>query len=240
VLVHFHLLFLFVDLSNPTCFVFLVKNKYMDLKLEQVLVGHETWCESNTRVNSRLQNIRRELESSQKSQVVEVDVNVDDIQKLFAEKGQGSHMLLMDFDPTTAGPVLEPSFRTGKDVLVWVWKHKLTGAEVRRYLTSSKKGYDTGVLSRYLRSLKETKNKAAYERAKLILALNSKKGEMVDLTVPSSTSKPALSRETLLKQWVSCVVFDLCLFLFPCFSHNLSCRFGDLSFLVSFFCRHFI
>jgi hypothetical protein len=62
----------------------------MDLNLEQVKVGHERWCETNTLVNTRLQAIWHQLELFQKSQVVDVDVDLDDIHKLFADKGQGA------------------------------------------------------------------------------------------------------------------------------------------------------
>jgi hypothetical protein len=100
----------------------------------------------------------------QKSQVVVVNVNLDDIHKLFAEKGQGPHMFLIEFEPKTTEPVICPSLRTGQVVKVWIWKHKITDAEVRRYLAVSGKGYDAGVLSRYLQGLKETTNKVAYRK----------------------------------------------------------------------------
>jgi hypothetical protein len=184
----------------------------MDLNLEQVKVGHERWCETNTLVNTRLQAIRHQLELSQKSQVVDVDVDLDDVHKLFADKGQGPHVLLIEFEAKTADPVICPSLGTGQEVNVWIWKHKITDAVVCRYLTASGKGYDTGVLSRYLRGLKETTNKVAYERAQVILLLNSKKS-VVDL-MQLSPSKPPPSHDALLKQWVSC--FVLLFHFFPC------------------------
>jgi hypothetical protein len=185
----------------------------MDLKLEQVMVGHEEWCNTNVRVNTRIQANRQELEQSQKS-AVDVEANFDDINKIFEEKGQGPHMLLIDFEPTTETACPYPSNRVGKDVISWIWKHKLTGAEVRRYPTHSGKGYDTGVFSKYLKSLKATTHKVAYNRAQLILSLNNKKS-VVDLTLASSPTKPVLSREVLLKQWVRCPV---CVFYFQSYT----------------------
>jgi hypothetical protein len=197
----------------------------MNLNLEQMKAGHKRWYKTNMRVNTRLQAIRHQLELSQKSQVVDVNVDLDDIHKLVADKGQGLHMLLIEFEPKTDEPVICPSLHTGQDVNVWIWKHKMTDAEVCRYLTASGKGYDTGVLSHYLRGLKETTNKVAYERAQVILLLNSKKS-VVDLT-QSSPSKPPPSRDALLKQWLSCLVL---LFLVLLSSHLLSCCFGVISF----------
>jgi hypothetical protein len=90
---------------------------------------------------------RQLLEKLQQSEIINVDVDVNDINKLYEDKSHGKHMLELDFEPTTPGSITEPGNRTGNPTTVWIWKHKLTGAEVRRYQTSSKKGWDTGVLS---------------------------------------------------------------------------------------------
>jgi hypothetical protein len=177
------------------------------IMFEQVMVGHEEWCDTNTRVNTRIQAVRQELENSQKA-IVDVDAEVDDINMLYEEKGLGPHLLLIDFVQTTPNAVQYPSNHLGKEVTAWIWKHRITGAEVRRFPTQSGKGFNTGVLSRYLQGLKPTTNKAAYECAQLILLLNSKK-TVVDLTA-SSPSKPALSRGDLLKQWVLYLVCFVC------------------------------
>jgi hypothetical protein len=221
--------FVYIDFSSLVLYS-LSKISKWKRNLEQVKVGHERWCEITTLVNTRLQAIWHQLELSQKSQVVDVDVDLDDIHKLFADKGQGPHMLLIEFEAKTAESVICPSLRTGRDVNVWIWKHKITDAEACRYLTASGKGYDTGVLSRYLRGLKETTDKVAYEHAQVILLLNSIKS-VVDLT-QLSPSKPPPSRDPLLKQWVSCFVLLflvlLCLtfafLLFQCLFFFLSCR----------------
>jgi hypothetical protein len=151
--------------------------------------------------------VRQKLENSQKT-IVNVDAKVDDINKLYEEKGPGPHVLLIDFVQTTPNAIQYPSNRLGKEATAWIWKHRITGAEVRRSPTQSGKGLDTGVLWRYLRKLKQTTNKVAYERAQLILPLNSKKTK-IDLTA-SSPSKPALSCKDLLKQWVRCLVCFVC------------------------------
>jgi hypothetical protein len=125
------------------------------MKLKDIEIGHEIWCDYNTRVNARLAAVRQELvEQSQQAEVIEVDADFTDINKLFEDKGRGKHMLEFEFLPTTTEGVTEASPRLGKPIRVWAWKHKLTEAEIRRYPTYSGKGWDTGVLSQYLRSLK--------------------------------------------------------------------------------------
>jgi hypothetical protein len=83
---------------------YVVCNKYLDLKFEQVLVGHEEWCVTDTCVSIRIQAVRQELENSQKA-IVHVDAEVDDINKLYEEKGLGPHLLLIDFVQTTPNAV---------------------------------------------------------------------------------------------------------------------------------------
>jgi hypothetical protein len=109
-------------------------------------------------------------------------------------------MLEFEFLPTTTEGVTEASPRRGKPIRVWVWKHKLTEAEICRYSKYSRKGWDTGVLSRYLRSLKVSQHKVAYDRAQQILSLNSKIAESCPT---ESIEKPLKKWEDLLKQWVS-------------------------------------
>jgi hypothetical protein len=167
------------------------------------MVGHEKWCDTNTRVNTRIQAVRQELENSQKA-IVDVNAEVDDINKLYEEKGPGPHLLLIDFVQTTPA-VQYPSNRLGKEA--WIWKHRITGAAVRRFPAQSGKDLTLESLSHYLQGLKPATNKVAYEWAQLILPLNSKK-TVVDFTA-SSASKPALSRGVL-KQWVSCLVCFVC------------------------------
>jgi hypothetical protein len=72
-----------------------------------------------------------------------------DVHKLFEEKGQGSHLLEIDFEPVTDGAVENPSARTGKPTVFWIWRHKMMEVDVRRYKTASVKSWDTDVLSCY-------------------------------------------------------------------------------------------
>jgi hypothetical protein len=140
---------------------------------EQVKAGHEAWLQANTLSNAQKQAKQQALEMEQRSEVVNIDADWTDVHKLFEEKGQGSHLLEMDFEPVKDGAVENPSVRTGKPTVFWTWRQKLM--EVWQYKTASGKSWYTGVLSCYLRSLTESKNKVAYERAQEILKLNSKK-----------------------------------------------------------------
>jgi hypothetical protein len=174
--------------------------KHLTLLPQQVKAGHEAWVQANTSSNARKQAKRQVLEMEQRSEVVNIDADLTDVHKLFEEKGQGSHLLEMDFEPVTDGAVENPSARTGKPTVFWIWRHKLTEVEVRRYKTASGKSWDTGVLSCYLRSLTNSKNKVAYERAQEILKLNSKKDSMALKDTPE---KRSIAREDMIKQWVS-------------------------------------
>jgi hypothetical protein len=193
----FHCLFFF----SHIIFVPLQHNKHMLLKFEQIKTGHEAWCATNTRVNNRIQAVRRQLEQAQRTEVVEVDIDFSDINKLFEEKGQGRHMLEMEFLPVTEGPVNYISKRTGKPTKRWTFRHKLTDVKVNRYPTRSGKAFDTGVLSRYLQGLDQSDNAVAFARAQHIILLNSKNGSAkLKLMCPE---KPVLSREDTLRHWVS-------------------------------------
>jgi hypothetical protein len=133
----------------------------------------------------------------QRSEVVNINADLTDV---LEEKGQGSHLLEMDFEPVTDGAVKNPSARTGKPTVFWIWRHKLMEVEVRRYKTASGESWDIGVLSHYLRSLTESKNKVVYERAQKILKLNSKKESMALKDTPE---KRSIARKDMIKQWVS-------------------------------------
>jgi hypothetical protein len=116
----------FIILTFLSC---VVCNMYLDLKFEQVMVGHEEWCDTNTCVNTRIQAVQQVLENSQKA-IVNVDAEVDDIIKLYEEKGPGPHLLLINFVQTKPNVAQYPSNRLGKEVTAWIWKHRITGAEV--------------------------------------------------------------------------------------------------------------
>jgi hypothetical protein len=90
------------------------------------------------------------MELAQMAEVVDMDIDLSDINKLFEEKGIGRHLLEMEILPVTEEPVNYISKRTGKPTKRWTFKHKTTGVKVNRYPTRSGKAFDTGVLSRYL------------------------------------------------------------------------------------------
>jgi hypothetical protein len=170
--------------------------KHLTLLPEQVKAGHEAWVQANTLSNARKQAKRQALEVEQMSEVVNINADLTEVHKLFEEKGQGLYLLEMDFEH---GGVENPSARTGKLTVFWIWRHKLTEVEVRRYKTASGKSWDTGVVSRYLRSLTESKNKVAYEHAQEILKLNSKK---VSMALKDTPEKRSIARKDMIKQWV--------------------------------------
>jgi hypothetical protein len=172
-------------------------DKFMTLKIEQVQQAHELWVQANVRANDRKTQERERLEREDNFGDEE-EVDMEDIKKLFSEKGPGPHMLELDFEAMTLEAITYQSVRTGKPTTSWSWKHRLTGVEVKRYPTKSGKSFDTGVLSSYLSHLKKIKDRVAYERAVLILSLNTKGGKSVKDAVASSAT-----REELLRQWVS-------------------------------------
>jgi hypothetical protein len=106
-----------------------------------------------------------------------VDIDLSDINKLFEEKGQGRHMLEMEFIPVTEGPVNYISKQSGEPTKRWTFWHKITEEKVNRYPTRSGKAFDTGVLLRYLQEgLKESQHPVAYAWAQHVVLLNSKNG----------------------------------------------------------------
>jgi hypothetical protein len=159
------------------------------------------WYEANGRANTRKSIERQRLEREQQGDVVEVEVDLTDINNLFSERGQGPHMLEMEFEPTTATAEEYVSRRTGKLTQRWAWKHKLTKNNVQRYRTKSGKSFDTGVLSHYLKMITEVDDRVAFIRAQRILELNGTKSRTVVEAMKDPTR--IVSREVLLKQWVS-------------------------------------
>jgi hypothetical protein len=129
--VFFWLLFLFFFLFSNSIWS-QINNKHLNLNFDQVTSGHEAWCQTNTRVNTRIQAVQQQLEQAQRTEVVNVDIDLSDINKLFEEKGQGRHMLEMEFIPITEGPVNYISKRTGKPTKRWTFRHKITEEKVNR------------------------------------------------------------------------------------------------------------
>jgi hypothetical protein len=143
---------------------------------------------------------RQCLEREAKGDVIYVEVDLTDINDLFAKKVKGPPMLEMEFEPTTETP-LKPyvSPWTGKLATKWTWRHKMTEVEIHRYKTKSGKSFDTGVLSQYLRLLKANgQNNVASELASHILQLNSKRGGRNINNIPQRV----VDCKSFLKQWV--------------------------------------
>jgi hypothetical protein len=157
-------------------------NKYLNDEANGVKAAAKAFYQSNSWSNQRKANEQERLEREQQGDAEDdVDVDVNDINKLFEERSHGWHMLEMEFEPTTETPV-EPytSNWTGRLTTKWTWRHKFTKEPVHRYKTKLGKSFDTGVLSGYLQSLRERTNKVAFEQAKLILWRNGKKSGAVD------------------------------------------------------------
>ena len=208
----------------------------MRLPADQVQEAHERWYQANARFNTRKQLERESALKEQELQAVSQTADFSDINELFKDLGRGPHMLELDFEPLTKDPTVYVSSRTGNETKCWKWRHKYTGKEVSRYPTSSGKSYDTGVLSIILNRLNQRTHKIAFERARHILRLNSKKGQAnVEL---GAVAVPKKDREELLKQWVSLVcsmwhiicfryvfrsfyITQTCLFLFHVFFYSL-------------------
>lgn len=184
----------------------------MKLDIAHVKEAHDLWFKANTRCNDRKQLEREMAEKNQKSVTTTEVVDFSDIDKLFEEKKQGSHMLEMEFEPVTDAPEEYESARTGKLTQRWTWRHKITGFHVKRFLTQSKKSWDTGKLSEYLKKIKPDE-KAAYDRAQRILELNRKNVRVTeDAVIVATVPKCAFAKEVLVRQWVrtNCCV-HLCL-----------------------------
>jgi hypothetical protein len=76
------------DVSHKTLlFYSFFLDKFLTLKLIEIAIGHETWCKYNTHVSTRLSVAWPELEQLQQAEVIEVDADLTDINKLFEKKG---------------------------------------------------------------------------------------------------------------------------------------------------------
>jgi hypothetical protein len=138
----------------------------MTLDVDQVSEAHEIWVWYNARCYDRRQRERERAKQQQEPEVIDEDADVSDITKLYTERKQGSHLLELEFEPATDGPEEYVSPRTGKLTQCWKWKHKRTGVEIKRFLSKSGKSWDTGKLSNYLKTLKESDDKIAYQASK--------------------------------------------------------------------------
>jgi hypothetical protein len=191
----------------------------MRLSSDLIPSAHELWFEANARSNSKKQLERERVINEQKEDdPSNCEVDLTDINDLFAEKGRGPHMLEMDFEPMTVHAQSFVSTRTSKETKVWKWKHKYTGRVVSRYPSSSGKSFDTGVLSIALQKLNDRTHRIAYERARHILRLNSKNGQfsMAEPDVGVAIAVP-VNRESMVAQWVSLLLFCMFCLVYFCF-----------------------
>jgi hypothetical protein len=183
----------------------------MRLSSDLIQDAHELWVQANARSNSKKTLSRERLTKEQQERTPGNDeVDLTDINDLFAEKGRGPHLLEMDFEPMTTDALSFMSVRTNKETKVWKWKHKYTGRIVSRYPTSSGKSFDTGVLSIALQKLNRHTHKIAFERARHILRLNSKNGQvlMADTEDGFAIAVP-VNRDVIVGQWVSVQLFNV-------------------------------
>jgi hypothetical protein len=74
--------FLYFSLHFSSVAVLFQNDKYLDLNFQQIKAGHESWCETNTRVNSRIQAVQQKMELAQMAEVVDVDIDLIGINKI--------------------------------------------------------------------------------------------------------------------------------------------------------------
>ena len=171
--------------------------------------AHELFKDALGRTNAQIYEQAEEIRKLQKGTPAigsaKSDFDFKDINDLFEKEGKGSHMLVLDFEPSDMEPhkYLKPG-TTDDYGSFWLWKHKLTGVKVRRYQTPSGKSYDTGALSKNLMFMKRG-HPEAYARAKHILLLNGNYKPQV-----AENGQAPLTREERLGQQVC---FLNCLFL---------------------------
>ena len=106
-------------------------------------------------------------------------------------------MYELDFEPIEDEP---PLVRVNGESPKWAWKHKYTGKIIICYPTSTYRGWDTGKLGGYLRSLTEKNHRGAFCRAQQIVKLNErtkKKG------LPA---KVIINRFDDIKKWVRYII----------------------------------
>ena len=171
----------------------------MQYPVNDVDDSHELWQKALGRTNAHTYETN---EAIRRAQQVEVDdsaiADFTDIDELFNQGGTGPHMLEMDFICDPAGPVeyLTKDKETSK---YWIWNHRYTGYQLRRYLNPGGKSYETGRLAKCLRGMKEAQHPYAFARAQHILMLNRCSGES---GAGESDLPIALERKELVAQQV--------------------------------------
>ena len=163
--------------------------------------AHEVWQTANAKVNSFLNDQIAALKAAQAARSLDClkePQTFEDIESAFNKLGGGPHLLLLEFEPSAVGPIEYETKRKEKNKY-WIWRHKITKKEVRRYASTSGNTYDTGRLWSYMRAINQKLFPLAYARAQKIISLNG-------LDVPISDVNEArepMTRRLKLEQQVS-------------------------------------
>ena len=146
----------------------------MSLLLSRVWEAQELWEKHLGRVNARLHVEKECLCKKQNPDEVdgEVKADVSDIFVLYKVHGKGRRLLEIEFRPVTELP---EDYETKKKLpsQQWKWKHCATGHDIVRFASANGKTFDSGKLSAYLKTINKVPNPISYQRAKLILSLNT-------------------------------------------------------------------
>jgi hypothetical protein len=161
--------------------------------------SHELWQQALGRTNAFLFKERQALIAATTAGPVAPNshpsVDVSDIDTFFQSEGKGPKLLEFEFEAVTPEPVSYVD-RNGRPSFYWYWTHRTTGHPVKRFSSASGKSFDTGRLTKYLKTLKENTHPSAFARAQHILLLNDSIREQIK-DVPLT-----LDRRTLLGQQV--------------------------------------
>jgi hAT family C-terminal dimerisation region len=192
------------------CFEETEETQLMPLPTSNLEDAHELWQQALGRTNAKIYTDNQALEKGRNAIVVDgstsgpLHIDVSDIDSFFQLEGRGPHLLEFEFTPDTEEPV-EYLLTNGKPSRYWCWTHRSTGVSVKRFASVSGKSFDTGRLSKYLLSIKESQYPIAYARAKHVLLLNESIREQSD----DCLILPAMDRRTLLGQQVKLVLFAI-------------------------------
>jgi hypothetical protein len=148
---------------------------------------------ANARSNNKKARNRERIRLEQAADDPEAEVDLSDINRLFAERNRGPHMYELDFEPIEDEP---PLVKVNGESPHWAWRHKYTDKVINRYPTGTYRGWDTGKLGNYLRSITEKNNRVAFYRAQHIVKLNER------LKKKGVPAKVIVNRLDDIKKWV--------------------------------------
>ena len=171
------------------------------LQEDAMKAAHEAWQTANAKVNAHLNDQIAILKAAQAAHSIDNPPKAqvfEDIESAYNKFGTGPHLLLLEFEPSKEGPV-EYQTKRKETNRYWVWRHKITKKEVRRYASTSGNTYDTGRLWTYLRAINEKVFPLAYARAHKIIGLNG-----LNVPIPSVDQQaPVMNRRHKMEQQVS-------------------------------------